>query len=73
MKRQERQKIRQTSPEELKSQLQTLQMDLAKARNELKLGKLKNLKTAKNIRYEISLIKTVLREKELTNQTEAQQ
>lgn len=70
MKKQDKEKLRQADVAQLQKKLDSLAVDLVKTQNQLKLGKLTNLKSAKNIRYQIAFIKTIIREKELANQSE---
>jgi len=70
LKHKDKQKLRESSNQELTQQLTKLQAELPKNRNELRRGKLNNLKESKKIRYQIAFIKTVIREKELINQLE---
>lgn len=70
IKKKDRQKLHQSSVTDLEKQLTDLQAELPKVRNQLKLGKLTNLKVAKKIRYQIALIKTIIGNKALTKQVE---
>ena len=70
MKKNDKQKLHQSTVVELTKKLDSLHSDLVKHRNERALGKVSNLKTGKNIRLEIAVINTILTEKELANKSE---
>ncbi len=60
-------KVRQSSEEKITSLLQERQQELAKVRLDLTLGKVKNYRKIRQLRKEIAVLKTVLREKRLLN------
>lgn len=70
MKAKQKLELQQQSLTQLKTQLDTLATQLVVAKNEIKLGKQKNLKLAKNVRYQIALIKTYMSAKQELNQVE---
>lgn len=72
MKLKDKQALRNMTIDELNSRISELENDSVKAQNEIKLGKLKNVRTKKNLRYEIALIKTIITEKQLVNQEETE-
>lgn len=72
MKRNDKQKLHQSSVAELHKQLDQLQLEQIKTRNELKLGKLNNTKVARNMRGQIAIIKTIIQQKELQAKLETQ-
>lgn len=70
IKKQDKQKLHDSSVEDLHKKIESLQKELVLTKNQLALGKLSNLKQGKKLRAEIAVIKTIIREKELANQTE---
>ena len=65
----ELQQIRQEKVEKLLGQLKSKELELAKMRLELTTGKLKNFRKISALRKEIAQIKTVLKEREIINQS----
>jgi ribosomal protein L29 len=62
----EKTKLKSTGPAELSKKLVKLTQDLVQERQQLRLGKATNSEAGKKIRYQIALIKTLLREHQLT-------
>jgi large subunit ribosomal protein L29 len=61
--------IRQEKVEKLLGQLKNKELELTKMRLELTTGKLKNFRKISALKKEIAQIKTVLREREIINQS----
>lgn len=68
MKRKELNDLRNKSDDQLKKMLDKKKIDVMKIKAKLKVAKEKDLKRVKNLKKEISQIKTVIREKELIGQ-----
>ena len=68
----DKQKLRQTSTEDLQKEIESLSIEAAQKRNELALGKLKDTKVVTKIRKRIAVIKTIMRETELASKAGAQ-
>ena len=66
MKRKEIKENHQKSQEELKQQAKKIAEELVKLRMEKQVGKLKNVRLIKQKKNQLAIIKTILREKELT-------
>lgn len=66
MKRKEIKENRQKSKEELKQQVKKIAEELVKLRMEKQVGRLKNVRLIKQKKNQLAIIKTILREKELT-------
>lgn len=66
MKQSDKAKLQGLTTTELTKKLTELQVESAKTKHELKLGKLKNTKTARNLRYQIAFIKTLITQKQTT-------
>lgn len=71
MKAQDKAKLHQSSAEELTNKIVSLQKDLVVEKHNIKLGKQSNLKAAQLIRKQIAIIKTIMREKQIANETES--
>ena len=65
--------LRKKELKELEKMLEDKNMQMYKARTDVKTGKEKNLKKAKNIKREIALIATLVREKEFMAQAQEKQ
>ena len=65
--------LRKKELKELEKMLEDKKMQMYKARTDVKTGKEKNLKKAKNIKREIALIATLVREKEFMAQAQEKQ
>jgi large subunit ribosomal protein L29 len=65
MKKKELNDLRNKSDDQLKKMLDKKKLDVMKIKAKLKVAKEKNLKRVKNLKKEISQIRTVIREKEL--------
>ena len=66
MKRKEIKENHQKSQEELKQQAKKIAEELVKLRMEKQVGRLKNVRLIKQKKNQLAIIKTILREKELT-------
>ena len=66
MKRKEIKEYHQKSKEELEQQAKKIAEELVKLRMEKQVGKLKNVRLLKQKKNQLAIIKTILREKELT-------
>ena len=66
MKRKEIKENHQKSQEELEQQVKKIAEELVKLRMEKQVGKLKNVRLLKQKKNQLAIIKTILREKELT-------
>lgn len=64
MKKQDKQKLAQSTVAELQAKLKTLKQELIVLSQKTKLGKLENKKQVKNTRYQIALINTYLNQKQ---------
>lgn len=69
MKRNDIKALADKSVAELNKQLQELQLQVAKARLEKSVGKLENLRLVSSLSDDVARIKTVLREKQLAEET----
>ena len=69
MKRQDKDKLHQLSLAELETRRQQLSHQLAHTALLLKSGKEKNLKSAKNLRYQIAYINTLITQMKLKTTT----
>jgi ribosomal protein L29 len=68
MKAKEKQELHQKTAPQLQKEIMKAEEKLAKLRLELKAGKLKNTRQLMNQRHQLAVLKTILREKELTNE-----
>jgi len=66
MKRKEKQEFHQKNPEELKQEIKKIGEELVKLKMEKQVGKLKNVRLLKQKKNQLAILKTILREKELT-------
>lgn len=66
MKRKEKQEFHQKNPEELKQEIKKINEELVKLKMEKQVGKLKNVRLLKQKKNQLAILKTILREKELT-------
>ena len=66
MKKQEKNKHHQLTIPELNLELEKLQKQLVETTQDLKLNKESNLKKGNQIRKKIAVIKTIIREKQLS-------
>lgn len=66
MKRDELKKWREQTVDEINSKIFELESQLYKLKHQLHIGQLKNFSTIKNMRREISILKTIINEKKLT-------
>ena len=64
-------KLRNTTPEELRHQEQELSDQLFRLRFQMKMGQTESLKKLRDLRKDIARVKTILRERELGIQTNA--
>lgn len=62
-------KLRNTTPEELRHQEQELSDQLFRLRFQMKMGQSESLKKLRDLRKDIARVKTILRERELGVQT----
>lgn len=72
MKREEKTKLHQSKLPELKKQKSSLMAQLVTTKQLAKLGKETNLKLAKNLRYQIAFINTIITENKLNQKIEDQ-
>lgn len=63
-------KLRNTTPEELRHQEQELSDQLFRLRFQMKMGQSESLKKLRDLRKDIARVKTILRERELGVQTD---
>jgi len=70
MKKKEKELLRAKNSTGLKGELEKKQRDLVAERMKKAQGKGKNVKIARNLKKEIAVIKTILREKELEKKNE---
>lgn len=66
MKKKEKQELHQKTTAQLQKEVAKAEKTLAKLRLELKAGKVKNVRGLMNQRYHLAILKTILREKELS-------
>jgi large subunit ribosomal protein L29 len=66
MKREEIKKWRESTADEINLKISELENQLYKLRHQLHIGQLKNFSTVKNTRKDISVLKTLVSEKNLT-------
>lgn len=64
MKRDEIKKWREATPDEIKSKISDMESQLYRLKHQLHIGQLKNVSAIKNMRREISTLKTIEGEKE---------
>lgn len=64
MKSSDKQKLAKLSLEELKQKQANIRSQEVTARHQIKLSQEKNLKKAKNLRYQIALINTLISQKQ---------
>lgn len=62
MKRNDLKTLHEQTPAQLGEKLSTLKLELAKAKLELKAGKLSNTSLLKTLRADIARVKTILKE-----------
>ncbi len=65
--------IRKMTLPALHQKLAELEKELVQTRLKFKRGDLTNVRACKNIRYQIAVIKTIMREKELLKQLKVQE
>lgn len=70
MKRKELSPIREKTREAIEKAVQEKRLELAKVQAELRLGRVKNVKVAKNLRRDIAQLMTILREKKIIEKNE---
>lgn len=66
MKKKEKQELHQKTTAQLQKEVAKAEKTLAKLRLELKAGKVKNVRGLMNQRYHLAILKTILKEKELS-------
>lgn len=66
MKKKEKQELDEKTVAQLQKEVEKTEKGLAKLRLELRAGKLKNVRQLMNQRHRLALLKTMIREKELT-------
>jgi len=66
MKKKEKQELHQKTIDQLQKEVAKAEKELAKLRLELKAGKVKNVRSLMNQRHRLAVLKTILREKELS-------
>jgi len=66
MKREEIKKWRESTADEINLKISELENQLYKLRHQLHIGQLKNFSTVKKTRKDISILKTLVSEKNLT-------
>lgn len=64
MKRDEIKKWREATPDEIKSKISDMESQLYRLKHQLHIGQLKNVSAIKNMRREISTLKTIEGEKQ---------
>ena len=66
MKQKDKEKLHQQTIIQLKEEIKKTEKALAKTRLELKAGRLKNTRQLMNQRRQLAVLKTILKEKELS-------
>lgn len=66
MKKKEKQELHQKTTVQLQREVAKAEKALAKLKLELKAGKVKNVRGLMNQRHHLAILKTILREKELS-------
>jgi ribosomal protein L29 len=66
MKKKEKQELHEKTVTQLQKEVEKTENRLAKLRLELRAGKLKNVRQLMNQRHRLAVLKTIIREKELT-------